>query len=87
MSTLTHLLQHIYLERIMRDALEDHEDTVIIGGRTITNPRFADDLDGLAGDEEELAKLVECLDTQQSLHSLRHGDQCRKDQADDKRHQ
>ena len=32
-----------------------------IGGRTITNLRFADDIDGLAG-EEELAKLVERLD-------------------------
>ena len=42
--------------------LEDHEGTVSIGGRTITNLRFADDIDGLAGEEEELAKLVERLD-------------------------
>ena len=28
--------------------LEDHEGTVSIGGRTITNLRFADDIDGLA---------------------------------------
>ena len=46
----------------MTDALEDHEGTVSIGGRTITNLRFAHDIDGLAGEEEELAKLVECLD-------------------------
>ena len=46
----------------MTDALEDHEGTVSIGGRTITNLRFADDFDGLPGEEEELAKLVECLD-------------------------
>ena len=44
----------------MTDALEDHEGTVSIGGRTITNLRFANDIDGLAGEEEELAKLVEC---------------------------
>ena len=44
------------------DALEDHGGTVSIGGRTITNIRFADDIDGLAGEEEELAKLVERLD-------------------------
>ena len=37
----------------MTDALEDHEGTVIIGGRTLTNLRFADDIDGLAGEEEE----------------------------------
>ena len=49
---------NIFLERIMADTLEDHEDTVSIGGRTITNLRFADDIDGLAGEEEELANLV-----------------------------
>ena len=45
----------------MTDALEGHEGTVSIGGRTITNLRFADDIDGLAGEEEELANLVERL--------------------------
>ena len=44
------------------DASEDHEGTVSIGGRTITNLRFADDIDGLAGEEEELANLAERLD-------------------------
>ena len=39
------VLFNIYLERIMTDALEDHEGTVSIGGRTITNLRFADDID------------------------------------------
>ena len=65
---------NIFPERIMTDPLEDQEGTVSIGGRTITNLRFADDIDGLAGEEEELANLVERL--RQSLHSLRHGDQC-----------
>ena len=46
----------------MTDASEDHEGTVSIGGRAITNLRFADDIDGLAGEEEELEKLVERLD-------------------------
>ena len=46
----------------MIDALEDHEGTVSIRGRTTTNLRFADDINGLAGEEEELANLVECLD-------------------------
>ena len=45
----------------MTDALEDHEGTVNVGGRTVTNLYFADDIDGLA-EEEELAKLVEHLD-------------------------
>ena len=46
----------------MTDALEDHQGTVSIGGKTITNLRFADDIDGLAGKEEELASLVDRLD-------------------------
>ena len=46
----------------MTDAVEDHEGTVSIGGRTITNLCFADDIGGLAGEEEELANLAECLD-------------------------
>ena len=38
----------------MTDALEDHEDTVSTGGRTIPNLRIADDIDGLAGEERLL---------------------------------
>ena len=38
----------------MTDALEDHEGTVSAGGRTVTNLHFYDDIDGLAGEEEEL---------------------------------
>ena len=58
---LSHTLLNIFLKRIMTDALEDHEGTVSIGGRTIINLRFVDDIDGLAAEEEALAKLVEHL--------------------------
>ena len=68
MSTLTHPLE-IFLEWIMTDALEDHEGTVSIGGRTISNLRFADDIDGLAA-EEELAKLVECPDKASTTYGM-----------------
>ena len=50
----------IFLGRIITDASEDHEGTVSIEGRTIPNLRFTADIDGLAGKEEELPKLVEC---------------------------
>ena len=69
----------------MTDALLDQEGTVSIEGRTIANLRFADDIDGLAGEEEELAKFIERFD--KASTALRHGDQCREDQADDKQHQ
>ena len=61
MSTLTHPVQHISGKDHDTDALEDHKGTVSFGGRTITNFSFADDIDGLGGEEEELAKLVERL--------------------------
>ena len=43
---LSHTLFNVFLERIMTDAVEDHEGPVSVGGRTITNLRFADDIDG-----------------------------------------
>ena len=45
----------------MTDALDGHVGSVSIGGRPITNLRLADDIDGLAGSEEELRQLVERL--------------------------
>ena len=46
----------------MTGVLEDREGAVNIGSRIITNLRFADDIDGLAEEEEEPAELVERLD-------------------------
>ena len=54
----------------MTDALQEHEGIVSIGGRTITNFRFADDIDGLAGEEEELANLVERLDKASTAYGM-----------------
>ena len=51
------------------DRVEDHESTLRIGGRTITNLRFADDIDGLSG-EEELANLVERLDKASTAYGM-----------------
>ena len=62
-------LFNIFLERITTDALEDHEGTVSTGGRTITNLRFADDIDGI-GDEGELANLVERLDKASTAYGM-----------------
>ena len=45
----------------MTDAPEDHEGLLSIGGRTEANLRFADAIDGLAG-EQELVNLVDRLD-------------------------
>ena len=54
----------------MTDALEDHEGTVSTGGRSIINLCFADDIDGLAGEEEELANLAEYLDKASTAYGM-----------------
>ena len=46
----------------MFDALEEHDGNVSIDGRNISNLWFADDIDALAEEEQELEALVESLD-------------------------
>ena len=67
---LSPTLFNIFLERIMTDALENHEGSVSIGGRTITNLRFADDIDALAGKEDELVNLINHLDTTSTKYGM-----------------
>ena len=71
---LSPTLFNIFLERIMEEALENHDGSVSIGGHKITNLRFADDIDGLAGSEEELRNLLRNL--VREVRSSRHGNQC-----------
>ena len=55
-------LFNIFLELIMSDTLEEYDGKVSIGGRNITNLRFAADIDAPAEEEQELEALVESLD-------------------------
>ena len=71
MSILTHPLQHIYgkdhdrqLRRSWKHCQHRRQR------KTITNLRFADDIDGLAGEEEELAKLVQRLNKASAAYSM-----------------
>ena len=50
------------LFNIMNEDLLYHKGTPSIGGRVITNLRFADDIDGLAGSEYELVNLMNKID-------------------------
>ena len=59
---LSPTLFNIFLERIMCEALDDHEGSVSIVGRLITNFRFADDIVVNAVEEEEAGVLIDCLD-------------------------
>ena len=55
-------LINIFLERIMPDALEEHDRKISTGGRNITNLLFADETDTLAEKKQELEALVGSLD-------------------------
>ncbi|KAK3777844.1 hypothetical protein RRG08_038092 [Elysia crispata] len=54
----------------MTDTLKDHSCTVSIGGRTITNLRFDNEIDGLAGKKEELASTGKQLDESSSQNCM-----------------
>ena len=62
MSSVTHPF-NIFLERIRSDVLEEHDGKVNIGGinTCITNLWFAEDIDALAEEEQELEALAESL--------------------------
>ena len=71
---LSPTLFNIFRERILTDALEDHMGTIRIGSRTITNLRFADDIDGLTGTEKELESLVKGLHKASSAYGMEISD-------------
>ena len=54
----------------MADALEDHEGAVSIGGRTITKFRFANDIDSLAEQDQELIKLINHLEEASGAYGM-----------------
>ena len=46
------------------------EGTITIGGRTITNLRFADNIVGLAGQGQELVKLLNHLEEASTAYGM-----------------
>ena len=59
---LSPTLFNSFLKMIMSDAVEEHDGKVIVGGRTIINLLFSDDIDALAEEEQDLETLVESLE-------------------------
>ena len=55
-------LFNIFLKNIISGAVDEHDGKVNVGGRRITNLQFADDIDALAEEEQELEASVESLD-------------------------
>ena len=57
----------------MFEALDDHEGSVSIGGRLITNFRFADDIVVNAEEEDEPVVLVDRVDTITARYKIEIG--------------
>ena len=63
LSSLTHPLQHFFSKGfLMTDALEEHDENISIDDSTITDLRFADDINAFAGEGQALEALAESLD-------------------------
>lgn len=54
----------------MSEGLEEQAGSVSIGGRIITNLCFADDIDGLAGDEQEVKLLTRRLNSASAKYGM-----------------
>jgi len=67
---LSPCLFNIFLEQIMADTLENYSGAVKLSGRQITNLRFADGIDLIAGSKTELAELTKQLDTTARNYSM-----------------
>ena len=67
---LSPILFNLYLERIMREALATHESSISIGGRELSNLRFADDIDLIAGSNDELQELTDKLADRSNAYGM-----------------
>jgi len=67
---LSPYLFNILAEMVMRETLDGFQGGLQIGGRIITNLRFADDIILLATSEAELQELVDCIDQISHKYSL-----------------
>ena len=58
---LSPVLFNLFVERIMQETLHGHYTSISIGGRPISNLRFADDIDLMGGTSSELHDLTNRL--------------------------
>ena len=61
MYDMVDFLFNLYLENIMRETLHNFKSTISIGGRIISDLRFADDIDLMGGKNDEFQELPDRL--------------------------
>lgn len=67
---LSPVLFNLFLETILKDTLHNFQSTISIGGRSLSNLRFADDIDLIAGSNEELQELTTRLTNSAQAHGM-----------------
>lgn len=67
---LSPILFNIFLEKIMQDTLHNHLTSISIGGRPLCNLRFADDIDLMAGSNNELQDLTDRLSRRAGAYGM-----------------
>ena len=67
---LSPVLFNLFLEKIMRETLRNFHSTISIGGRTISNLRFADDIDLMGGSNTELQELTKRLTSRAGAYGM-----------------
>src|SRR3984885_14147392 len=68
---LSPLLFNIYIEEIIKEALEDLEEGIKVGGMRIRALRFADDQAMMAGSEEGLQTIIDRLNTTSKEYGMK----------------
>ena len=69
---LSPVLFNLFLEEIMAGIQDEHISTISIGGRNLSNIRFADDIDLIAGSNDELQTLTNKLSNNASRYGMQN---------------
>ena len=67
---LSPVLFNLFLEEIMAGIQDEHISTISIGGRNLSNLRFADDIELIAGSNDELQTLTNKLSSSASRYGM-----------------
>ena len=67
---LSSVLFNLFLEDIMIGIQDEHLSTISMFGRNISNLRFADDIDSIAGSNDDLQTLINELSNSTSRYGM-----------------
>ena len=66
-----YFLFNLFLENIMKETLHDFQSFISIGGRTINNLCFADDIDLMGGSDNKLQDLTNRLTVRAGAYGMK----------------